>query len=137
MNIANGLYEVNLAFDYEASTADDFGVVLSNTKNETVTIGFDKKLNQFYIDRSNAGEHSFSTAFTGKNTAPRLLNSKIVKLQLLVDHSSIELFADDGSVSMTAVLFPGELLTSLQLYQQNGQASLQQGMLHQLKSVWK
>jgi len=137
MNIANGLYELNLAFDSEASTADDFGVELSNSKNETVRVGFDKKLNQFYIDRSNGGDHSFSATFTGKNAAPRLLNSKTVKLQLLVDHSSIELFADDGSVSMTAVLFSGELLTGLQLYHQNGQASLQQGMLYQLKSVWK
>jgi len=134
--LKKGLYEINLVFNNQQSTADDYGISFLNDRQEQINIGYNKTLNQFYIDRSNAGHNSFSTTFTGKNIAPRLFNDKLVKMQLLVDQSSIELFADDGSVLMTALFFPGEILTDVQVYGHNGKALLQQGILHELKSVW-
>jgi fructan beta-fructosidase len=134
--LKKGLYELNLVFNNELSTADDYGVSFLNDRQERINIGYNKTLNQFYIDRSNAGDNSFAATFNGKNTAPRLFSNKLVKMQLLVDHSSIELFADDGSVLMTALFFPGEILTDVQVYGQNGKAVLQPGILHELKSVW-
>ncbi len=133
---AKGLYEVNLNFNLIKSSAEDFGVAFSNAKNEVIEVGFNKSKNQFYIDRTNAGDNSFAASFTGKNIAPRLLKNNNIKMHLLIDHSSVELFADDGTVLMTAVFFPTQIFTDVQLFQQNGKAVLQAGFLHQLKSIW-
>jgi fructan beta-fructosidase len=132
----NGLTELNLSFDLSKSTATDFGVSFSNKKNETLKVGYNKELNQFYIDRSSAGDNSFSSTFTGKNVAPRLLTNNIITLHLFVDHSSAELFADDGSVVLTSVFFPGEILSNVKLYQDKGRALLLHNTLYPLKSVW-
>ncbi len=132
----NGRAELELSFDLSQSNEDDFGVSFSNSKNEILKVGYSKQLNQFYIDRSNAGDNSFSTSFTGKSTAQRLLNSNTVKFHLFIDHSSVELFADGGSIVLTSLFFPNEILNNINLYSNNGKAILQQGKLYPLKSIW-
>lgn len=136
MHFEKGLYEFELAFDSEKATAKEYGISFFNEKGQELKVGYNKDLNQFYIDRSNAGENGFSKSFTGRNTAPRMLKNRLVKMHLLVDHSSVELFADDGSVCMTAVFFPAEPFTNLQLFQEQGEAALQSGILYSLKSIW-
>lgn len=132
----NGLNEIILSFDLSLSSATDVGVSFSNNNNETLKVGYNKELNQFYIDRSNAGDRSFSTSFTGKATAPRLFNNTTVQLHIFIDHSSVEVFADDGSVVLTSVFFPTEVLKQVQVYSDNNKPPLQQGILYPLKSTW-
>jgi len=131
------LSELVLDFDLEQTSADDFGVELFNAKNEKVTIGFNKTSNQFYIDRTKSGETSFSKTFPAKHVAPRLLANKKLTMHLFIDHSSIELFADGGSISMTDIFFPTEKFTNLRLYRQNGNTRLTRGSLYELRSIWK
>ncbi|MES2850849.1 MAG: glycoside hydrolase family 32 protein [Bacteroidota bacterium] len=136
-NITKGLTEVIVSFDLSKSTATDVGVSFSNYENEILKVGYNKELNQFYIDRSSAGDTSFSTSFTGKAIAPRILNSNLIKLHIFIDHSSVELFADDGSVVLTSLFFPTQILDSIQLYNNKGKLPLQQAIMYPLKSVWE
>ncbi len=135
-NMTNGLNEYILSFNLSQSTATSFGVSFLNHKNEILKVGYDKTNNQFYIDRSKAGDNSFSQSFPGKSTAPRLLKNHIVKLHVFIDHSSVELFADDGSVVLTSVFFPKETLYQAQLYNEGGNALLEGASLYSLKSIW-
>lgn len=135
-NHTNGLNEVILSFDLTRSAATDFGIGFSNDKNEILKVGFNKKDNHFYIDRSQAGDRSFSTAFTGRSTAPRLHTGNIVKLHIFIDHSSVEVFADDGSVILTALFFPGKILNTFQLYGDEAKPYLLKGAAYRLKSIW-
>lgn len=86
----------------------DFTIVLSNDQNEETTIGYDKSSNQFYIDRSKSGRVDFHKEFATKHVAPRLMNSIKMNLTLVIDVSSIELFADDGLTVMTEIVFPSK-----------------------------
>lgn len=132
-NLSSGLYEAELVFDTQKETTGELGISFSNSKKEVLKIGFDKSLNEFYIDRANAGDTSFSPSFTKRNTAKRVFTNSIVKLHVFIDHSSVELFADGGSVAMTAVFFPSEVLAISKVY---GNAVIQKALLHQLKSIW-
>lgn len=136
INAEKGLYELELSFDNDQASADDYGISFFNTQGQQLKVGYSKKDNRFYINRGNAGDTGFSSSFTKLNSAPRLLKSRFVKMHLLVDHSSVELFADDGSVCMTAVFFPGEIFTNLQLYQLHGNAPIKAAVLFPLKSIW-
>ena len=78
-------------------------------------IGYDASENKYYIDRSHSGIVSFEKGFAQKSTAKRLEKSKGVNLTLVVDRSSVELFADDGLTVMTSIFFPTAPFTSIKI----------------------
>lgn len=129
----NGLAEVVVTFDPSASSGNDFGVNFSNKKNQTLRVGFNKRLNQFFIDRSKAGDTSFASSFTGKAMAPRLLDNKLVSLHIFIDHSSVEVFADDGAVVLTSLFFPADVMKTVEIF---GSDAVKEATVFQLKSVW-
>ncbi len=79
---------------------------LSNDAGEYVLIGYNSATSLLYIDRSNSGETAFSPEFPGIHTAPCSVEDGLIAIELYLDRSSIELFAQDGLVSMTELVFP-------------------------------
>ena len=130
--------EIALTFDLSktASTATTLGVVLSNSKNEHVEIGYDAAAKQFFTDRTEGGKSAFSKDFTGRHVAPRLSDNSILKMHILIDVSSVELFADDGSVAITTIFFPTEDFKTTQIFSKNGIAKLLKGQVWTLRSIW-
>ena len=61
-----------------------FSVVLSNDGGEKVTIGYDKGANQYFIDRTQAGDASFYKEFSAKHTAPRFATSDALDMTLIL-----------------------------------------------------
>ncbi|MCS6973236.1 MAG: glycoside hydrolase family 32 protein [Cyclobacteriaceae bacterium] len=102
----NGRAELDLSFDL--SVEGEPQVEFQNSKNEVLRIGFDRTSNRFYIDRSKSGTTNFSDKFSGISYASRLADLQQVKMHLIVDVASVELFADDGLTCMTAIFFPTE-----------------------------
>jgi fructan beta-fructosidase len=126
-------HELSLNFDMSKTTAIDFGVILSNSKYENVTIGYQKGTNHFYIDRAYSGKLDFQKGFTGKHSAPRLSTSKMLKMTIYVDVSSVELIADDGETVVTDIFFPTEDFAKITLFGENGVANLTSGQVWKLK----
>lgn len=85
--------------------AEDFSLVFFNGA-DTLTLGYSAGRREFFIDRSNAGISSFNKEFATKAVAPRLGSSATIDLTVVLDRSSVELFADQGLTSMTAICFP-------------------------------
>ena len=84
----------------------DFEIILSNTFNEKLVVGYHADKKQFYIDRTNAGVSNFNQGFAAVAVAPRLSFAMNMDLSILLDKTSIELFADGGRAVMTALFFP-------------------------------
>ncbi|WP_157544029.1 glycoside hydrolase family 32 protein [Mucilaginibacter paludis] len=114
----------------------DCSVHLVSESGDKLTIGFDKAKNRYYIDRTNAGIIDFHKGFAGRFYAPRLTSSKSADLTLVVDKSSIELFADGGLSVMTAIFFPKANLEKLILESQT-EVTIQKLQITGLKSIWK
>jgi fructan beta-fructosidase len=118
--VSNPVKELNNAFteiiskensipnriDIKDIKATDFEVVLSNTYNEKLIVGYQEDKKQFYIDRTNAGVSNFNQGFAAVAVAPRLSFAMNMDLSILLDKTSIELFADGGRTVMTALFFP-------------------------------
>jgi fructan beta-fructosidase len=86
--------------------ATDFEIVFLNDYNEKLIVGYDADNKQFFVDRSKAGVANFHTTFASKSTAPRIAEASIMDFSLLLDKTSVEIFADGGRTVMTALFFP-------------------------------
>ena len=92
--------------DLKEMKSVDFEIILSNTFNEKLIVGYHADKKQFYIDRTKAGLSNFNEGFAAVAVAPRLSNATNMDLSILLDKTSIELFADGGRTVMTALFFP-------------------------------
>lgn len=115
--------------------AKDFAWVLSNKLGQQVRIGFDASKNQFYIDRSQSGDLSFSESFGNIATAPRVVGEKTIRMTMVMDVSSVEVLFDNGVTVMTAIYFPDEPLTNLSITAESG-VKIKDVELHKMRSIW-
>jgi sucrose-6-phosphate hydrolase SacC (GH32 family) len=60
-----------------------------------------------------------------------------LRLTVLVDRTSIEIFADDGRVSLTSCFDPHEGDNSLSLFTRAETAHVKSLVVYELKSAWK
>jgi len=84
----------------------DCSITLSNQKGEKLIIGYDKSKDQYFIDRTKSGKVDFAKNFSRIAYAPRFSKTKESEIGLLIDRSSVELFADRGRTVMTSIFFP-------------------------------
>lgn len=101
--------------DFRISRAENFSVTMSNIKDQEVEIGYDKAANEFYIDRSRSGKVDFENGFAAKHTAPRISDRAAIDFSIVIDHASVELFADSGLSVMTSTFFPDEKYSEIRL----------------------
>ena len=70
-------------------------------------------------------------------TAPLDLGNAPLRLQVLVDRTSLEVFANDGEVSLTSCFLPASESTGLSIYSQDGAAAISTLQVFQLCSAWQ
>ncbi len=106
--------------DLEQGYPKNFSLQLRNELGEQLSVGYDRLRNCYYIDRSTAGPTDFHAGFGGRYEAPRFAQAGPVKMTLVVDVSSVELFADDGLSCLTAVCFPSRPWTDIRIQSPDG-----------------
>jgi fructan beta-fructosidase len=68
--------------------------------------------------------------------APLTPSGHRIQLQLLVDRSSIEVFANEGKVSMSSCFLPRQSNRGLELFANGGPARIRSLQVYELKSAW-
>jgi fructan beta-fructosidase len=113
--------KIELQVDLQRTTAQVFGVEYSNSLGEVYRIGYDRKNNYYFSDRTKAGPLSFSEKFAQKiHTAERLSKDDRLKMRVLQDVASVELFADDGLLAMTEIYFPTVPMDRARIFVEDG-----------------
>jgi fructan beta-fructosidase len=113
----------------------DLSIVLSNEMGEKVVIGFDNEKSEYFIDRINSGKTGFQKDFAAKHIAPRFSNNPKLNISLLIDVSSVELFADDGLTVMTEIFFPNKPYNQIHLESPEN-VLINQLEFTSLKAIW-
>lgn len=72
----------------------------------------------------------------GKETAPVALVHGVLRLRVLVDRGSIEVFANDGRVALVAAALPRLADTGVELFAGGGAARAQNFSVAVLRSAW-
>ena len=88
-------------------SGNETGVVtLSNNLGEKVTMTLDVHRQTFSMDRTAAGDDSFSADFPGVTTTSLFVHRPSYTVYLFLDRCSIEAFDGDGAWAMTNLVFP-------------------------------
>ncbi|MEV5609543.1 GH32 C-terminal domain-containing protein [Streptomyces sp. NPDC052225] len=127
------------ALDIEATfsvqDADRFGLkVRTGADGEETVIGYDTTTQEMYVDRRHSGAADFSAAFPGVQRAPLKPENGRIKLRILVDWSSVEVFGGRGDAVITDQIFPGPASQGVQVFAENGSARLDQARIRHLGS---
>ncbi len=83
-----------------------FSIGLHTGKDEVTTIACDTAHSRLAVDRTRSGRVDFHKDFPARHEAPLRLADGRVTLRLLVDTSSLEVFAQDGETTLTELIFP-------------------------------
>ncbi|WP_149831066.1 GH32 C-terminal domain-containing protein [Streptomyces tailanensis] len=130
------------ALDIEATfslkDAERFGLkVRTGEDGEETVIGYDTTTQELYVDRTRSGAGDFNSTFPGVQTAPLKAKNGKVKLRILVDWSSVEVFGGNGEAVITDQIFPDPSSTGVEVFAEGGTATLDQMRAWQLKSIWR
>jgi fructan beta-fructosidase len=110
--------------------------LLQGNGDETV-VGFDSAKQELFVDRSKSGSTQWNKSFPSKTVAPLRLGSEPLKLHIFVDCSSVEVFAQDGAVALTNLVFPKPASTGLSLAITGGSTQQTEVRLWTLRSAWE
>jgi fructan beta-fructosidase len=127
--------ELIFNFNLTENLADSVGIILENNLNERLVIGYSIEQKQFFVDRKKAGNSDFSRKFAGVSIAPYKAGSRL-KMNVLIDASSCELFVDDGKLVMTNLLFPSENYSKLKMFS-TGSVTLKNSVFYNLERIWQ
>ena len=72
----------------------------------SLVLAYDPAAGVLTLDRTDAGETAFHPAFASVESAPVLLEDGVLTLRIVVDHCSVEVFAQGGKVVLTDLIFP-------------------------------
>lgn len=89
------------------------------------TLAYDLKAEKLFFDRAKSGETKFSDDYSLHHVVslPPQPDGTI-RLHVILDRSSVELFANEGSVVMTEQIFPLEGATGLELFVEGGKVHI-------------
>lgn len=137
--------DVHLSFsDREPSpcSADtpQFGILVHSTPNlkEQTRIGYDFASKRLFVDRTKSGDVKFESTFAGVYSAPLTADSDgRINVRVLVDWSSVEVFGNDGEVSLTAQIFPSDKAICTHIFSDGGSTENVEVKMNGIASAWR
>jgi sucrose-6-phosphate hydrolase SacC (GH32 family) len=139
INAAFSKTRLNTSHSYQLQSTVDLGKANDAgwkilAKDGTYTlIGYDKATSKLYVDRSHSGTAQVSKEFFARIEAP-LTFKGLLSMDVVVDRSSVELFANHGAVTMTNLVFPQQG-TTIEFYSKGGATGLVSAKLTEFKSA--
>jgi len=127
---------VELVAVFAPEDAASVGLNVRVGSEEKTVIGYDSESRKVFVDRRASGRCDFHDEFPARHAAPLDLEDGRVKLHVLVDRSSIEVFANDGARVLTHRIFPSPSSTGTELFARGGTARLVRLDAWTLRSIW-
>jgi fructan beta-fructosidase len=123
--------------DLRIGSAKQAGLKVRTGNDEETVIGYDSQTSELYVDRTRSGRVDFSRDFPGVQRAPLTARNGKVQLRILVDWSSVEVFADRGQTVITDQVFPNATSDGVELFAAGGSAKLDSLKIRYLRSSWR
>lgn len=120
-NISGNLFGIIAEFPVSANMdASRFGLRLHTGPDQQTTVGYVTREQKVFVDRTQSGSNDFSNDFAGVHIAPLSPIDGTIRLHIFVDGSSVELFGNDGLVTITDQIFPDSNTFQIELFSDDG-----------------
>ena len=131
----SGSVPAELQLRFMPADADSFGIRLYSDLDHWTEVGYDVRQLRLYVDRTHSGV-SIAPGFAARIEAP-VTASRPYNLQIVVDRTSVEVFAQDGSIAMTNLIFPTSTALLVQPFRNGGSQPVHiTGEQWKLSSIW-
>jgi fructan beta-fructosidase len=128
---------VEILAEFKPQDAEKFGLNVRTGNGQRTVVGYDVNRDGIYVDRTKSGNVAFNATFPSVEFAPLTVENGIVTLRILVDRSSVEVFADRGQRTITDQIFPDRDSKGIQVFSTGGRAQLNKITIWQLRSAWQ
>jgi fructan beta-fructosidase len=122
---------------FEAGRAAEFGLLVRRSATEETVVGYDTQAKQLFVDRQRSGRSDFRKGLPERHAAPLVLpaNGRLT-LRVLVDRSSVEVFADGGVAAITDRVYPSPDSREVALFSRGASARLVDLKAWTMRSAW-
>ncbi|MGB0388229.1 MAG: GH32 C-terminal domain-containing protein [Ardenticatenaceae bacterium] len=140
---------MHVQFDAPTSNIKRFGLILRWANDRTTRlrselrsvrhtecrIGIDCQQQQIYIDRTQANQLTIHDIFNAIHTAPLAWdNNNSLTLRLIIDQTSLELFANAGQIVFTDLIFPQAPLVELATFAEGDEIRIKELIVREVKT---
>ena len=124
------LIELKLDVDLTNTDSRTVGVKIRGIDQEETIIMYETNEQKLVLDVSKSGKNEDGVRRTTLKADQQL------SLRIFIDRSSIEVFANDGEVSMTSRIYPKEQRLGFELFTENGAAAVMDFTYWNLNDIW-
>ncbi len=124
------LLELKVVIDLGNTTAQTIGLKVRGMNEEETVISYQVNNQKLTMDCTKSGKKE-----DGERCATLEDNQKII-LRVFIDRSSIEVFANNGEVTMTSRIYPKEERLGIELISEKGTAFVNDFTYWKLKDIW-
>ena len=143
-NVRGNQLEIVAEFVYRAietpaeaeQLASEFGIKVFEGEGQETVIGYDVASQSLFVDRTQSGDTTFSDNFAARTIGLMPSDDGIVRLRIFVDRSSVEVFGNDGYLSVTNRIFPDQSKDGVEVYAIGGPVTLRSLDIYPVKSIW-
>lgn len=128
--------EIIAEFEVEADAENVFGFQVLSNGEQFTSVAYDTNTSQLFVSRFNSGETAFNSNFAGFYQTPVVPNENRIRMHLLIDRSSVEVFGNDGMGVISAQAFPPEGADQLALFANKDEVRLVSLDVYALNGVW-
>lgn len=115
------------------SSAVGFRLLGAADGSTGTVLSFDAATSELTLDRRQSGNTSFHKKFASASSARAKLDNGVLRLRIVVDHCSVEVFAQGGSVVLTDLVFPGAGCLSTEMFADGGGATIRKLTVESLR----
>ena len=123
--LSGNAYWIDAVINVEPNAITGFKIAQQRDKNNKITsettIGFDAANQQLIVDKTSAGDEKINSNKL-KQVINLKNNNRTIRLTVLFDKSSLEVFVNDGEAVLTTHVFPGELADGISAFSSGGNA---------------
>lgn len=129
-------HSFRLHSEMHLGTAQELGWRILADEAHYTLVGYNRQNGTLFVDRRHSGLTTFSKDFPSRVEAPLDLTGDLLRLDILVDRCSVEVFADKGRVTSTNLVFPPQGANKLESYSKGGNAGSITSTIHEVRSTY-
>ena len=108
-------FEIIVEFQVQRSV-NSFGLHVRRGGEERTTIGYNSRSQEVFIDRTKSGQSEFKDGFAARHAAHLEPEDQTVRLHIFVDRCSVEVFANDGIITLSDLIYPSPRSLELEFF---------------------